>query len=129
LSLAVGMVDAGAGNFEAPFTFRNNTNVSCTFLGFVGAQLLDAQSNALPTTVVRNGPPFQNNPGPTTVQVAAGGTATFMVHWEDVPVGGETACPTSAQLAVTPPDEFDPIILPMTITACNHGELDVTAIT
>jgi hypothetical protein len=128
LSLTPGMVDAGAGNFHVTFTFHNNTNVSCTFFGFVGAGLLDAQNNGLPTNVVRGGGFFPDHPTPTTVVVPAGGTASFQMHWEDVPVGNETSCPTSAFLKVTPPDEFDPIIIPMMITACNHGELDVSPV-
>jgi hypothetical protein len=128
LSLTSGMVDAGAGNFHDTFSFKNNTNVSCTFFGFVGASLLDARNNGLPTNVVRGGGFFPTHPVPTTVTVPAGGTASFMVHWEDVPVGNETSCPTSAFLAVTPPDEFDPIIIPMMIVACGHGELDISPV-
>ncbi len=128
LSLSVQGIDAGAGNFFATFAFTNNTGVPCTMFGFVGAQLLDAQNNPLPTNVVRGGGFLTTQPGPSLVTLPAGGTATFVMHWGDVPVGTETSCPTSAQLAVTPPNEFDPIILPMQIMACNRGELDVSAV-
>jgi hypothetical protein len=50
------------------------------------------------------------------------------MHWEVIPVGNETSCPTSAFLQVTPPNEFDPITIPMEIMACNHGELDVSPV-
>jgi hypothetical protein len=128
LSLSLLGTQVGAGNLVGTFQFTNQTNVSCTFNGFVGAQLLDAQNNPLPTNVVRNGGSFSNQPGPTTVTVPAGGTATFLIHWEQVPVGNETSCPVSAQIAVTPPNEFDPLIIPAVIRACNAGELDVTAV-
>jgi hypothetical protein len=128
LSLIAGTPNAGAGNFVTTFMFKNNTNVSCTMVGFPGARLLDAQNNALPTNVVRGGNFFPSHPTPTTVTVPAGGTASFQMHWEDVPVGNETSCPTSAFLQVTPPNEFDPITIPMQITACNHGELDVSPV-
>jgi hypothetical protein len=108
--------------------FTNNTNVSCTMFGFPGARLLDAQNNALPTNVVRGGGFFPDHPTPTTVTVPAGGTASFDMHWEVIPVGNETSCPTSAFLQVTPPNEFDPITIPMQIQACNHGELDVSPV-
>jgi len=128
LSLTAGATDAGAGNFVTTFIFTNNLAVPCTFFGFVGAQRLDAQGNPLPTRVVRGGAFVSNLPGPTLVTVSPGGTATFKMHWEDVPVGNETTCPTSSQLAVTPPDEFVPLIIPFQTMACGGGELDVSAI-
>jgi hypothetical protein len=128
LRLALTNTDAGAGNVYATFTFTNTQPVSCTFFGFPGAGLLDAANNPLPTRVVRNGGFFPNNSTPTTVTVPAGGTAIFRMHWEQVPVGNETTCPTSAQIGVTPPDEFTPIIIPAQITACGGGELDVTPV-
>jgi hypothetical protein len=128
LTLSPGRTDAGAGNFFTPFTVTNTQAVSCTFFGFVGAQRLDEQNNPVQTRLVRNSGSFSNQPGPMTVTVPSGGTATFLLHWEDVPVGDETTCPPSTQLAVTPPDEFDPIIVTYASAACNGGELDVSAI-
>jgi hypothetical protein len=66
LALAVGGVDAGAGNLVGIFDFTNQLDVSCTFFGFPGAQLRDAADNPLPTNVVRSGGPFMNDPPPTT---------------------------------------------------------------
>ncbi len=128
LSLAVGPTDAGAGNFHTMFTFTNTQAVPCTFDGFVGAQRLDAVNNPVQTKVVRDGGFFATEPGQSLVTVPPHGTATFMLHWEDVPVGNETTCPASTQLAVTPPDEFDPIIVQYATAACNGGELDVSAV-
>ncbi|MGH2461531.1 MAG: DUF4232 domain-containing protein [Chloroflexota bacterium] len=128
LSLRSSGVEAGAGNFVGTFVFTNDLSVPCTFFGFVGAQRLDSQNNPLPTRVVRGGTYVSNLPGPSVVTVPAGGTATFKMHWEDVPVGNETTCVTSSQLAVTPPNEFVPLIVPIQITACGGGELDVSAV-
>jgi hypothetical protein len=128
LTLTLEGTDAGAGNFVGTFRFVNTQAVSCTFFGFPGAQLLDAANNPLPTNVVRNGGFFANQPGPSRVVVPAGGSAIFQMHWEQVPTGNETTCPTSAKIAVTPPDEFAPIIIPAMITACNAGRLDVTPV-
>lgn len=128
LSLNLQGTDVGAGNLVGTFRFTNNTNVSCNFFGFVGTQLLDAQNNPLPTDVVRGGGWMSNQPGPMQLTVPAGGAATFLIHWEQVPVGNETSCPTASHLAVTPPDEFDPIIIQAQITACGSGRLDVSAV-
>jgi hypothetical protein len=62
------------------------------------------------------------------VVVPAHGTAQFFAHWEQVPVGGETSCPVSASLAVTPPDEFVVLIVPIAIRACGGGRLDMSAV-
>ncbi len=128
LSLSLQGVEAGAGNRFATFLFTNNTGVSCTFFGFPGAQLLDAQNNPLPTNAMRDGNMLTTQPGPALITVPAGGSAKFLMHWEVIPVGNETTCPTSSQLEVTPPDEFDPLIIPLQIMACNHGQLDVSAV-
>ncbi len=129
LSLALTGIEGGAGNFVGTFVLTNNLAVSCAFFGFVGAQLLDEQNNPLPTRVVRNGgPAVTSQPVPTEVSVPPGGTARFLAHWEDVPVGNETTCPSSSRLAVTPPDEFAPIVIPAQILACGGGELDVSPI-
>jgi len=128
LSLTMESVEAGAGNRFATLRFTNRTGVSCTFFGFPGGQMLDAQSNPLPTNVVRGRGFFPSASTPMTVVVPAGGSAIFTMHWEVIPVGNEVSCPASAQLAVTPPDEFDPIIIPAQIQACNGGELDVSVL-
>lgn len=128
LAISAGRVDAGAGNFHQTFRLINRAPVSCTFFGFVGAQMLDSHGNPLPTNVVRRGSQVAQGP-PTLVVVPPGGSAVFDLHWEDVIVGNETSCPTSSSLKVTPPDEFDSLLVsPFQAMACNHGELDVSAI-
>ena len=128
LGLSLQSTEAGAGNVFATFRLTNRTGVTCTFFGFPGAGLLDAANNPLPTTVVRNGGQLSNQPPPTLVQVPPGGAAVFILHWGQVPVGTETVCPTASQLKVTPPDEFDPLIIPVRIMACGGGRLDVSAV-
>ena len=77
--------DAGAGNLVATFGLTNRLNVPCTFFGFVGAELRDANDNPLPTTVLRNGRTFVNQAGPTLVTVPPGGSAQFLMHWTQIP--------------------------------------------
>lgn len=128
LSLSQGPVDAGAGNRVGTFLFTNEGDVACTLHGFPGVQLLDANNNPLPTNVDWGGGWMQNQPGPSTVAVAPGGSARFLMHWGVVPVGTGTTCPTSAAIAVTPPDEWAPLILSAEIAACGGGRLDVSAV-
>jgi Protein of unknown function (DUF4232) len=128
LELGVGSVDAGAGNVFATFNFTNQLGVSCTFFGFPGAGLRDAADNPLPTNVVWDGGPLADSPEPTTVLVPPFGTAQFLAHWGQVPVGDETTCPQAAGLAVIPPDEFVPVIVPIAIRACDGGRLDISSV-
>jgi hypothetical protein len=125
LALSVIGTDAGAGNLVGTFGFANQLGVSCTFSGYPGAQLLDAAGDALPTNVVRGGGPFITSPPPTPVVVPAHGAAQFRIHWEQVPVGNETQCPVSTSLAVTPPDEYVSLTVPIAIRACGGGRLDM----
>jgi len=124
---AVGAPGAGAGNVIEELGLRNTGSTPCWFFGYVGMAMLDASGNQLPTNVVRDtGSRFPwTHVSQFTVQ--PGDTAPFWVHWEDVPVGSETSCPTSSGLIVTPPDETTQVHLgAFQATACNHGELDVS---
>ena len=128
LSLSLVGVDAGAGNLVGTFRFTNTLDVACTFFGYAGAQLLDAANNPLPTTVVRGGGYFSSNPPPKTVSVAPHASALVRIHWEQVPVGNETTCSMARAIAITPPDEYVPLINPGQIRACGGGHLDVTPV-
>jgi hypothetical protein len=121
--------DAGAGHQGTTFRFTNRLAVPCTMFGYPGAQLADASGNALPTNVVRGQGYLFRDPGPTQVTVPAGGSAQFRAEWVVVPTGAETTCPTSGSIRVTPPNEYAPLTIPLTITACNGGQLNVTAVT
>lgn len=128
LSLALQTSEGAAGTIFDTFRFVNNLSVPCTFFGFVGAQMRDSQNNPVPTQVVRGGDFLTNLPGPALFTVPAGGAAAFTLSWSDVPVGNETTCPQATQLAVTPPDEFDPLIVPVTLAPCNFGTVHVSAV-
>jgi hypothetical protein len=134
LSLHLEGTDAGAGNVYATFQFVDETNVPCTLFGFVGAQLLDEHNDPLPTQVIRDSA-FPSGAGgligaPRIVAVPPAGHATFLMHWGQVPVGDEPACPATSHLAVTPPDEVAPLVLtvPAVIRACGGGQLRVSPV-
>lgn len=128
LSVSPGMGNAGVGHQGLMYVFTNRTSVPCTFFGYPGAQMLDAQFNPLPTNVIRGGGYLFPDPGPTNVVVPPGGTATFGLEWEVVPVGNETTCPQASYLKITPPDEFDSLIVSTKMAPCGGGTIHVTAI-
>lgn len=128
IDLSLVGVDAGAGNLVGTFGFTNTLDVDCTFFGYPGALLLDATDDPLPTNVVRGGGYFTNDPPPGVVDVAPHAAAIFRIHWEQVPVGDETTCSMASHLAVTPPDEYVALSLPVAMRACGGGHLDMSAV-
>ncbi len=128
LDLSLVGVDAGAGNRVGTFRLTNTLDVDCTFFGYPGAQLLDDAGDPLPTTVFRAGGYFTSDPPPTLVHVQPQTAAMFRIHWEVIPVGNETTCPTASRLNVTPPDEYVSLTLPTQIQACGGGHLDMSAV-
>ncbi len=128
LSLSVQSGEGGAGHVGNTMRFTNNAPVLCTFYGYVGALMLDAQNNALPTQVIRGGGFIFKDPGPSLITVPAGRPADFGLEWSTVPVGDETICPQASQIAVIPPNEYAPIVIPMTLAPCRGGTIHVTAV-
>ena len=87
---------------------KNTTARSCTLGGYPGLLLLNSAGAGLPTKVVRKGSYGFTAMAPTTVTVAPGNAAYFNIGYSDVPVGGETSCPTSAVARGHPPQPDRP---------------------
>jgi Protein of unknown function (DUF4232) len=120
--------DVGAGHAGTYFTLTNVLDVPCVLAGYVGAQLLDAQGESLPTSVTRGNGYLFHDGGPVSLLVPPAGSARFGLEWVQVPVGDETSCPTASQLAIIPPDEYGPLAVPARIMACDAGQLHVIAL-
>jgi Protein of unknown function (DUF4232) len=125
LSLLPGGV--GLGHAGAVGVLTNTLEVTCTLEGYVGLQLLDTQGEQLPTLVVRGGGYLFRDAGPSVITVPARGSARFELEWLQVPTTATSACPAADSLQVIPPDEFVPLTIPASITACDTGRLNVTA--
>lgn len=117
-----------AGTIETTVALRNATTVPCTLGGYPGLQLIGSGGTALPTTVVRRGSYSFTAMPPTTVTLGGGESAYFNIGYSDVPVGGETSCPTSATLEVTPPNAFDHLVVTAALTPCGNGTLVVSPV-
>jgi hypothetical protein len=123
-----------AGTIFLTFRLANTGSTECSLSGFVGLQMLDAADHPIPTRAVRNGGIFFNQPPASSFTLRASGAgpaaaATFQVAYSTVPRAGETDCPQAYELVVTPPDEFDHLVIPVqgwSLAPCNHGELDLT---
>lgn len=131
LSAATGQGTGAAGTQTLVMTLTNTSSAACGLNGYPGMQLLDAQGAPIPTTVVRGGFHFLQaaaNQPPSPVTLASHATGAFSLAYEDVPVGNETSCPTSAQAEVTPPNDYTHLVVALAIGPCNNGTVHVSPV-
>ncbi|MBO0707911.1 MAG: DUF4232 domain-containing protein [Candidatus Dormibacteraeota bacterium] len=121
LSLSTGQHTAGAGTVQEVFILTNTGQGSCTLYGYPGMQMMSG-GRQIPTRVVRTQASEQ------TVTLAPGGTSSFMAQWHDQ-TGYTTACATSQQVQVTPPDTSSQLTVAASIQACPDGTINVTPVT
>lgn len=117
-----------AGTDEVTVALRNGAAGSCVLTGYPGLQLLGPGGSDLPTRVVRKGNYPFTAASPVTVTLAPGQSAYFNIGYSDVPVGGETGCPTSTSLEITPPDATDHLEVAAALAPCGGGTLVVSPV-
>jgi len=78
--------------------------------------------------VVRGGTYSFTTLAPTTVTLAPGQSVYFNIGYSDVPVGGETSCPSSGSLEVTPPNAYDHLVLTANLSPCGGGTMVVSPV-
>jgi hypothetical protein len=110
----------------AIFVFTNRLAVPCSLRGYAAIRLFDAQGNPIPTQVTPGEAYPMSDPGPSLVQLAPSGSATFGLAWKENPPV-VLSCLRASQLAVTPPGESVPISVTMQVAPC-QGSLQATAI-
>ncbi len=110
-----------------------NTGASlCTANGYPTIALASGSGAPLTVTMV-NGLTVDVSPAadapPSTVSLAASGTAQFAYQFSDVPVGSETSCPTSETASVTMPGAAaaSPSFA-LDIDPCGNGTIHVSPI-
>ena len=111
---------AGAGQRYATLVLTNTSGHTCTVGGYGGLGLLGAPRQGVPTDLRR-----VSSPAPTTVTLAAGGSARSLLHWTAIPAGdelGATCEPTAVSVVVTPPNQTTALLRPWTFgPVCQHG--------
>jgi hypothetical protein len=125
---AIAGSSGAAGTIETTVALKSTTTTACTLGGYPGLQLLSSSGASLPTNVVRKGNYSFTSMAPTTVTLSSGRSAYFNVGYSDVPAGGETSCPSSASLEVTPPNAFDHLVVSATLAPCGGGTLVVSPV-
>ena len=119
---------AAAGNISATIEVRNKSQRDCDLYGYAGLQLLDAQGRPLPTHVIWSTRSFflQSPAVKAVVGLPAGtaplGQAAFDPMHPTPQVPGHAyiplsfndvvdPCSNAAQLRVTPPDAYRPLVI------------------
>jgi hypothetical protein len=122
--------EGAAGTIYDDFAIVNTGQRPCTLYGFVGMLMLDSAGRPLTTHVIRNGGPGSRF-SPSLVLLQGGQGAGFEAIWSDVPRGSAADCRDAARLEITPPDEFDHVVIPVTgwyLGPCAGGQINVTAV-
>lgn len=129
LSASMAPGSPGAGQRSATLVLTNISGRACQTYGYPGLGLVGADGATLPSHVIWGGP---GDPGRSTVQLAAGGTASAAMSWSAMPGTGDAATgpcqPAAATLLVTPPDERESLHVPFGQSVCEGGRITVTAL-
>jgi hypothetical protein len=132
ISASAGQSQGAAGTITGVITVTNTGSSSCAVDGYPTMALYSGSGAPLTVTMV-NGlsvsltPPA--NAGPSTVTVAPSATAQFAYQYSDVPVGAETACPTSESASATMPGATTgSASFQLAIAPCNNGTIRVSPV-
>ncbi len=128
LRAAIEGTQGAAGTIEVTFSFTNTSPSVCVLYGYPGALLLGSAGTPLPTIVKRGGNLSFLEIAVSTVDIASGGSAYFNLGYSDVVANGETSCPTSSSIEITPPNDTQQLTLAAAINACDGGLLSVSPV-
>lgn len=104
LAVELGSSDAAMGHIGQVVSFKNISTTTCALKGYPGVKMFGAAGQPIPTEV-SDGPSYIVPVLPEkTVVLTAGSEASFDVGYSDATGYGTAVCPTSAQVAVTPPN-------------------------
>jgi hypothetical protein len=120
--------EGAAGTIEVTFRLTNESPSECVFWGYPGALMLGPGGTPLATDVVRGGSLSFLDIAVETVTVPAGESAYFNLGYSDVVTGGESSCPTSSSLEITPPNDTEQLVVQVKIDACDGGRLSVSPV-
>jgi hypothetical protein len=132
ISAAAGQSQGAAGTITGVVTVTNTGPTPCTVDGYPTMALYSGSGAPLTVTMV-NGLTVsvtpQSGAPPTSVTIAPSSTAQFAYQFSDVPVGGQTSCPTSEQATTTMPGAIASSgYFALAIAPCNNGTIRVSPV-
>ncbi|MBO0693818.1 MAG: DUF4232 domain-containing protein [Acidimicrobiaceae bacterium] len=110
MSLAYDPADSpggAAGSVGRTYRFTNTSTRPCSLIGYPGLALRDSAGHPMTTTVTRS----TANGAPSAVTLAPGASAFFTIVYATQTGFGNLVCPTSASLAVIPPNDRTALVL------------------
>ena len=113
--------NGAAGTIYGAWVFTNLSATACTLNGYPDLQLFGRTGRPIRTIVRRNLPP-----GPSSVRLAPGGSATFRTSYSDV-APGPTPCAMSAVAQITAPNVTASLYIPAALAPC-RGVVNVSAV-
>jgi hypothetical protein len=116
-----------AGTIEVTFSLTNTSPSECSIWGYPGALML-ADTSPLTTVVKRGGDLSFLDIAVSTVRIAPGDSAYFNLGYSDVVSSGETTCPKSSTLEITPPNDTEQLLVQIQIDPCDGGLLSVSPV-
>ena len=132
VSVTPGQTQGAAGTIIGTVTLALMGTGTCTIDGYPNLTRYDASGSIVPTTLVHgltvnlSGPPSQP---PSLVTLTSTQHAEFTFQYSDVVTGSETSCAVSSTLSVTTPGAASPSTpVPLTISACHNGTVDVSPV-
>ncbi len=127
---AYGLAGGGAaGSQGGAFGIVDHGTVACTMHGYPGMQLLGADGEPLPTTVIRGQYEVVDAVPEQTVTLAPGAQAFFYYMYSDVLGGGcPAACSMASAVEITPPNDYHHLVVSVRI-APSEGRIWVSPVT
>ena len=92
--------DAGVGQRDVTYSFKNKSSSPCTLSGYPSFALLNRRGRPL-----RGQTTSHNSDQVTVVRLAPGGKAYFNIHYSACGTVGTPPCPTSYQVRIKAPHD------------------------
>lgn len=116
------------GHLDVVFSVTSVAQTSCYLEGYPGIQLINASGHNIATHLTWGGGFFFANRPKQYVVLGTGKSAYFALGWTHFPSPGQS-CPTTKYLLVTPPDDYNPIVVSAVIRQVCGGNVSASPIT
>ena len=126
MTASQGQSDSAAGHIVYAFVLTNTGAQPCTLDGYPAVQLVAANGSLSTTQSNGNDGVTSVSTTPELVTIAAGGSASFVLQYSDVPTGIE-ACPAATQLQIVLPGGGGTVPASADIDPCG-GDLYVSPV-
>jgi hypothetical protein len=111
LAVTLGSPQGAAGSIAQTVHFENVSSARCTLEGYPALLMLGAAGTPLATEEHRGPSVTVPSIAPRLVTLAPGAKASFDIGYSDATGYANERCPTSARVAIIPPEDTKPITI------------------